>query len=74
MLNCGDDCFILKVGRVEDGLCVGKFIENVVICYLLVQYGYGGIICGSEIVGVIKNLYVYDCVFDGICIGICFKI
>ena len=72
-LNCGDDCFTLKAGRAEDGLRVGKPTENVVIRYSLAQHGHGGITCGSETAGVIKNLYVHDCVFDGTRTGIRFK-
>lgn len=72
-LNCGDDCFTLKAGRAEDGLRVGKPTENVVIRYSLAQHGHGGVTCGSETAGVIKNLYVHDCVFDGTRTGIRFK-
>lgn len=72
-LNCGDDCFTLKAGRGEDGLRVGKPTENVVIRYSLAQKGHGGVTCGSETAGGIKNVYVHDCVFDGTQIGIRFK-
>ena len=72
-LNCGDDCFTLKAGRAEDGLRVGKPTENVVIRYSLAQKGHGGITCGSETAGGIKNVYVHDCVFDGTQVGIRFK-
>ena len=63
----------LKAGRAEDGLRVGKPTENVIIRYSLAQHGHGGITCGSETAGVIKNLYVHDCVFDGTRTGIRFK-
>ena len=72
-LNCGDDCFTLKAGRAEDGLRVGKATENVVIRYSLAQQGDGGITCGSETAGGIKNIYLHDCVFDGTQVGIRFK-
>ena len=72
-LNCGDDCFTLKAGRAEDGLRVGKPTENVIIRHSLAQHGHGGVTCGSETAGVIKNLYVHDCVFDGTRTGIRFK-
>ena len=72
-LNCGDDCFTLKAGRAEDGLRVGKPTENVVIRYSLAQQGHGGVTCGSETAGGVKNVYVHDCVFDGTQIGIRFK-
>lgn len=72
-LNCGDDCFTLKAGRAEDGLRVGKPTENVVIRYSLAKEGHGGITCGSETAGGIKNIYLHDCVFDGTQVGIRFK-
>lgn len=72
-LNCGDDCFTIKSGRCEDGLRVGKATENVVIRYSLAKDGHGGITCGSETAGGMKNIYLHDCVFDGTQIGIRFK-
>ncbi len=64
-LNCGDDCFTLKSGRCDDGLRVNRPTENVVIRYSLARKGHGGITCGSETAGNIKNVYAHDCVFDG---------
>lgn len=72
-LNCGDDCFTLKAGRAEDGLRVGKPTENVIIRYSLAKEGHGGITCGSETAGGIKNIYLHDCVFDGTRTGVRFK-
>jgi len=72
-LNTGDDCFTMKAGRGEDGMKVNKSTENVVVRYCLAQKGHGGITCGSETAGVIRNLYVYDCVFEGTVVGIRFK-
>lgn len=64
-LNCGDDCFTMKSGRCEDGKRVDKPTENVVIRYCLAKQGHGGITCGSETAGGIRNIYLHDCVFDG---------
>lgn len=72
-LNTGDDCFTMKSGRGEDGMKVNKPTENVVVRYCLAQKGHGGITCGSETAGVIRNLYVHDCVFEGTGVGIRFK-
>ena len=52
---------------------MGKATENVVIRYSLAQQGHGGITCGSETAGGIKNIYLHDCVFDGTQVGIRFK-
>lgn len=72
-LNCGDDCFTLKSGRGEEGVRIGRPTENVVIRYSLAQQGHGGITCGSETAGNIKNIYAHDCVFNGTWSGIRFK-
>ena len=72
-LNCGDDCFTLKAGRAEDGLRIGKPTENVVIRHSLSKHGHGGITWGSETAGMIKNVYVHDCVFNGTRAGLRFK-
>lgn len=72
-LNCGDDCFTLKSGRAEDGIRVNIPTENVVIRYSLAQNGHGGITCGSETAGNIKNIYAHDCVFDGTRAALRFK-
>ena len=72
-LNCGDDCFTLKAGRCEDGIRVGKPTENVVIRNCLAKDGHGGVTCGSETAGVIRNVLIERCVFDGTRAGLRFK-
>lgn len=72
-LYTGDDCIALKAGRGYDGLRVDKPSENIVIRYCLAGTGHGGVTLGSETAGMIKNLYVHDCAFDGTDVGIRFK-
>ncbi len=72
-LSCGDDCFTMKAGRGEDGISAGRATENVVIRYSLALEGHGGITCGSETAGVIRNLYIHDSVFKGSGVGLNFK-
>lgn len=72
-LSCGDDCFTMKAGRGLDGLRVNKATENVIVRYCLAKEGHGGITCGSETAGTIRNLYVHHCVFDNVGVGIRFK-
>jgi polygalacturonase len=72
-LNCGDDCFTMKAGRGDDGLRVSRPSENIVVRFCLAKEGHGGITLGSETAGVIRNLYLHDCVFDGTGVGIRFK-
>jgi polygalacturonase len=72
-LSCGDDCFTMKSGRDKDGMRVNKPTENVVVRFCLAREGHGGITVGSETAGMIRNLYVHDCVFDDTGVGIRFK-
>ncbi|GGA84002.1 hypothetical protein GCM10008015_26060 [Flavobacterium palustre] len=72
-LSAGDDCFTMKAGRGEDGIRVNKATENIVVRYCLALKGHGGITCGSETAGMIRNLYVHDCVFIDAGVGIRFK-
>ncbi len=72
-LSSGDDCFTIKAGRGEDGVRVNKASENIVIRYCLAREGHGAITVGSETAGMIRNLYVHDCVFEDTGSGIRFK-
>src|SRR5690606_12545083 len=72
-LNTGDDCLAIKAGRGEDGLRVNRPSENIIVRYCLARQGHGGITIGSETAGMVRNLYVHDCVFDGTGVGIRFK-
>lgn len=64
-LSNGDDCFTMKAGRSEDGIRVNRPTENILIRHCLALSGHGGITCGSETAGHIRNVYVHDCVFQG---------
>ena len=72
-LACGDDCFTLKAGRAEDGLRVNRPTENVVIRYCLAERGPGGVTFGSETAGMIRRVYMHDCVFTSPNNGFYFK-
>lgn len=65
-VNTGDDCYVLKAGRDADGLRTGKPVENVVLRRNHAAGGIGGITCGSETAGTIRNVLVQDCVFDDV--------
>lgn len=72
-LNSGDDCFTMKAGRGLDGIRVNKPTENVVIRYCLAEQGHGAMTIGSETAGMIRNIYMHDCVFDNTTVGVRFK-
>lgn len=64
-LDCQDDCYTMKSGRGWDGLRVNCPTENVVVRHSLALRGAGGIVCGTEVAGFVKNVFCHDCVFDG---------
>jgi polygalacturonase len=72
-LNTTDDGFTIKAGRGLDGLRVNKPSENIIIrnCYVL--HSAGGVTCGSETAGTLRNLYVHDCIFERTQNGLYFK-
>ncbi|WP_209403377.1 glycoside hydrolase family 28 protein [Pseudozobellia sp. WGM2] len=72
-LNNGDDCFTMKSGRDKDGIRVNRPTENIVVRYCLSEAGHGAITTGSETAGWIRNVYLYDCIFDGTDRGFRFK-
>ncbi|MCX7722431.1 MAG: glycoside hydrolase family 28 protein [Verrucomicrobiae bacterium] len=63
--DTGDDCVVLKSGYNEDGWRVGRPTENVVVRHCTFQRGHGGIVIGSEMSGDVRNVFAYDCTFDG---------
>lgn len=72
-LSTGDDCFTIKSGRGIDGMRVNRPTENIVLRYNLAKIGHGGITCGSETAGTIRDVYAHDCVFQGTDVGLRFK-
>ncbi|MGM1427623.1 glycoside hydrolase family 28 protein [Sphingobacterium lactis] len=69
----GDDCIALKAGRGYDGLRVNKPTENIVIRNCYAKQGHGGMTIGSETAGMVQGVYVHNCVFDGVDVGLRFK-
>ncbi len=63
--DTGDDCVVLKSGYNEDGWRVGKPTENVVMRHCFSKRGHGGLVIGSEMSGDVRNVYMYDCTFEG---------
>ena len=75
-LETGDDAVTIKSGLNEDGIKIGIPCENIVVRNFTardVRTGSGGIVFGSETSGGIRNVYVYDAVFDSCDRGIRFK-
>jgi Glycosyl hydrolases family 28/Pectate lyase superfamily protein len=63
--NTGDDCIAIKSGRGKDGLRVAIPTENVIVRHCTGLRGHGGIVIGSETAGGIRNIFAFDCHFNG---------
>jgi polygalacturonase len=60
----GDDCIAIKSGRDLDGRRVNIPCQNVIIRNSMFQKGHGGVTCGSETAGGIRNVFAENCRFD----------
>jgi len=65
-LDTGDDCLVIKSHE-------GKPAENIIIRNLTTKRGHGGVVIGSTIKGGVRNVFAYDCHFDGTDTGIRIK-
>jgi polygalacturonase len=59
-LIANDDCIAIKSGRDADGRRVNTPCQKVVIFSCRLQGPTGGIACGSEMTGGIRDMYAYD--------------
>jgi polygalacturonase len=58
--SANDDCIAIKSGRDDDGRRVNTPSENIVIIGCRFQGPVGGVVCGSELTGGIRNVYAYN--------------
>ena len=72
-VKTGDDSYCLKAGRDKDGQRANRPVENVVQRFNLSLGGHGGITCGSETAGMIRNIHVANCRYENTMSGIRFK-
>ncbi len=64
--NTGDDCIAIKAGRNLDGRLLGYLgysTQNIIIRNNVFADGHGGITCGSEMSGDIRNVFADNNVF-----------
>lgn len=59
-LEANDDCIGIKSGRDDDGRRLNTPCQSIVISGCKLQGPAGGIACGSEMTGGIRNVYAYD--------------
>jgi polygalacturonase len=60
----GDDCIAIKSGRDVDGRRVNIPCQNIIIQNCVFKDGHGGVTCGSETAGGIRNVFAENCHFD----------
>ena len=65
-LDTGDDCLVIKSSE-------GRAAENIIIRNLKTKRGHGGVVIGSTIKGGVRNVFAYNCDFDGTDTGIRIK-
>jgi polygalacturonase len=65
-LDTGDDCLVIKSHD-------GRPAENIVIRNLKTKRGHGGVVIGSTVKGGVRNVFAYNCEFDGTDAGIRIK-
>jgi hypothetical protein len=56
---------VLKSGYNEDGWRVNRPMENLIMRHCSSKRGHGGLVVGSEMSGSVRNVFMYDCDFDG---------
>ncbi|MDW8309392.1 MAG: glycoside hydrolase family 28 protein [Verrucomicrobiales bacterium] len=60
----GDDCIAIKSGRDLDGRRVNIPSQNIIVRNCTFEKGHGGVTCGSETAGGIRNVFAENCRFD----------
>ncbi len=62
--DTGDDCIAIKSGRDHDGRRIDTPSENIIIRGCKMLEGHGGVVCGSEMSGGVRNVFAENCVMD----------
>lgn len=63
-IHVGDDCIVLKSGKLYMGRKFKKPCDNILIRNCLLQRGHGGLVIGSEMSGGATNVYLTQCIMD----------
>lgn len=62
LIDVGDDCITLKAGTEETPRKVP--CENITITNCNMIHGHGGVVVGSEMSGMVRNVTITNCVFQ----------
>lgn len=71
--DVGDDAICIKSGKDKEGREWKMPCQNVVIENCTVLHGHGGFVIGSEMSSGARNIYVYNCLFNGTDTGLRMK-
>lgn len=62
LIDVGDDCITLKAGTEETPCKIP--CENITITNCNMIHGHGGVVVGSEMSGMVRNVAITNCVFQ----------
>jgi len=65
IFDVNDDCLCFKSGIGKDGMRVNKPCQNIVVKNCKMLRGHGSVVIGSETAGNIRNILIWDCIFNG---------
>ncbi|MBO6059696.1 MAG: glycoside hydrolase family 28 protein, partial [Bacteroidaceae bacterium] len=71
--DVGDDAICIKSGKDKEGRDWKMPCQNVIIEGCTVLHGHGGFVIGSEMSSGARNIYVYNCLFNGTDTGLRMK-
>jgi polygalacturonase len=63
-ISVGDDCLVIKSGKIYLGRKLKRPSENFIIRNCLMERGHGAVVMGSEIAGGVKNIIINKCIFS----------
>jgi len=63
-ISVGDDCIVIKSGKIYLGKRLKRATENVTIRNCYMERGHGAVVIGSEIAGGVNEVNVEKCVFQ----------
>ncbi len=73
LIDVGDDCVTLKLGRQDQPFHNAAPCENIAVVNCTMRNGHGGVVIGSEMTGGVRNVVISNCIFSGTDRGIRIK-
>lgn len=74
MVDVGDDCITIKAGTETHRRPADRAsCEHIAISDCHLMHGHGGVVCGSEVHGWVRNVVISNCTMSGTDMGLRFK-